>query len=63
MSAAPLVVRPKDARQMLGIGKTTLFSMLRDGRLEKVQLGPRMTGVTVVSIERLIRRGTKQPAA
>jgi hypothetical protein len=63
MSAKPLVVRPKTAARMLDIGKTTLFSMIKDGRLERVQLGQRATGVTVESIEKLIKNGMKQPAA
>jgi predicted DNA-binding transcriptional regulator AlpA len=57
-STRPIVVRPKEAKRMLGVGKTTLFEMLRDGRLVKVKLGPRAVGVTVESIYRLIKAGT-----
>jgi hypothetical protein len=63
MSATPLVVRPKVAFAMLGVGKTTGFSMLRDGRLERVQLGPRAVGVTLRSIKRLAHKEPDQPPA
>jgi excisionase family DNA binding protein len=65
MSTKPLVVRPKTALELLGIGKTTLYLMLRDGRLERTRLGQRAIGITISSIEELIRKGLKQqpPAA
>lgn len=53
----PILVRPKQAFQMLGVKKTLGFQMLADGRLERVRLGPRAVGVTVASIKRLVERG------
>jgi hypothetical protein len=57
----PLVVRPDVAFRLLSIGKTLGFAMLRDGRLERVQLGPRSVGVTMVSIKRLAGGGAEPP--
>jgi len=55
----PLVVRPDIAFRMLGVGKTLGFRMLKDGRLERVQLGPRAVGVTLASVKRLAEGGTE----
>ena len=49
----PLVVRPARAFAMLGVKKTLGFAMLKDGRLERVVLGPRAVGVTMRSIKKL----------
>ena len=55
----PLVVRPDQAFALLGIGKTLGFRLLREGRLERVQLGPRAVGVTLASVRRLAEGGTE----
>jgi len=54
VNGSPRTVRPREAFQMLGIGETTGFAMMRDGRLERVQLGPRAVAVTMDSIRRLV---------
>jgi hypothetical protein len=59
----PIVVRPKVAFAMIGVGKTLGFAMMNDGRLERVQLGPRAVGITLRSIEKLVQQGIKPPAA
>ena len=55
----PLVVRPDVAFRMLGVGKTLGFRLIRDGRLERVQLGPRAVGVTLASVKRLAEGGAE----
>jgi|SRR6516165_2931470 hypothetical protein len=59
----PLVVRPREAFAMLGIGKTLGFRMLADGRLERVKLSERAVGVTLRSIEALIEIRSQPRAA
>lgn len=53
----PLLVDTDTARAMLGnIGKTKLFELLRDGKLERVKLGGK-TLITMKSIRNLVNRG------
>ena len=49
----PLVLRPNEAFRMLGIGRSLGFKLLEEGRLERVQLGPRAVGITLASVKRL----------
>ena len=59
----PLLVPPKVAFHILSVGRTTGFAMLKDGRLEKVRLGPRSIGVTMASIRRVAANLETSPAA
>ena len=43
----------------LGVGKTTVFALLREGELCRVRIG-RRTLVTIESIERLIETSLEQ---
>lgn len=53
----PLLVNTTTAREMLGdIGKTKLFELLRNGKLERRKVG-RKTLVTLTSIQVLAERG------
>jgi excisionase family DNA binding protein len=49
----PLAVSINDTVRMLGIGRTSIYRMIKDGRLEAFNLG-RRTLVRVESIRRLV---------
>ena len=49
----PLATTVKDTAKALGLGKTSIYDLIRQGRLEKIKLG-RRTLVTVASIRRLV---------
>ena len=49
----PFVTSVADAAKALGIGRTSIYALIRDGRLEIVKLG-RRTLVKVASIRRLL---------
>jgi hypothetical protein len=49
----PLIVRPKQARALLGIGKTLLFQLLSAGVLERVYTSKRAVGISMRSIRAL----------
>ena len=51
--AEPLIVRPKEAFRILGIGKTLGFELVRNGILERRPLGKRAIGITMASIKRV----------
>jgi excisionase family DNA binding protein len=44
------------AAQALGVGRTTIYDLIRQGRLEKIKLGRRSL-VTISSIRRLVEGG------
>lgn len=50
----PLVVSINDAAKALGIGRTSIYAMISDGRLEAFKLG-RRTLVRMESIRRLVQ--------
>ena len=50
---APLAVPPAEARRLLGLGNTTLYGLIRGGRLRTVKLGRRRL-VLYASIEELL---------
>jgi len=58
----PVLCSIADAARMLGIGKTKLYSILDDGRLETVSIGTRRL-VKVASIKRLVEAATLDEAA
>lgn len=39
ISDTPLLLRPREAAAALGIGRSKLFELLSDGRLESIKLG------------------------
>lgn len=49
----PLVVSVNDAAKALGLGRTSIYSMIGDGRLETFKLG-RRTLIKTASIRRLV---------
>ncbi|NIJ62711.1 helix-turn-helix domain-containing protein [Qipengyuania flava] len=49
----PMLTSVESAREALGLGRTTLYSLINDGRLEPVKLG-RRTLVKVSSIRALV---------
>jgi excisionase family DNA binding protein len=51
----PLALSIKDAAKALGLGRTTIYAMIADGRLEIFKIG-RRTLVKMESIRRVIAR-------
>lgn len=51
----PIVTSVADAAKALGIGRTSIYALISDGRLEIVKLG-RRTLVKVASIRRLLEQ-------
>ena len=49
----PLAVSINDAAKTLGLGRTSIYAMINDGRLDAFKLG-RRTLVTTESIRRLV---------
>ena len=49
----PIAVSINDTAKVLGIGRTSVYEMIKDGRLEAFKLG-RRTLVRVDSIRRLV---------
>ena len=49
----PLAVSINDAAKALGLGRTSIYAMIGDGRLDAFKLG-RRTLVKVASIHRLV---------
>ena len=49
----PLATSVKDAAQALSLGRTSIYALIKEGRLETVKLG-RRTLIKVESIRRLI---------
>ena len=49
----PLAVSINDAVKMLGLGRTSVYELIKDGRLDAFKLG-RRTLVRVESIRRLV---------
>lgn len=48
-----LTTSVNDAAKAIGVGRTSIYALIRDGRLETVKLG-RRTLIKVSSIKRLI---------
>ena len=49
----PIFVSIADAAKALGLGRTSIYAMIGDGRLDAVKLGNRRL-VTIESIRRLV---------
>jgi excisionase family DNA binding protein len=52
----PITTTINAAAQALGVGRTTIYDLIRQGRLEKIKLGRRSL-VTISSIRRLVEGG------
>lgn len=48
-----LAISVNEAARVLGVGRTSLYGMIRDGRIETVKLG-RRTLIKTASIRRLV---------
>ena len=55
VSPEPLVVKPRDARQLLAVGNTYLYELIAAGELDSFRDG-RSRKITVDSIRRYIAR-------
>jgi hypothetical protein len=56
----PVAVTIPTFTKMFGIGRTTAYSLIRDGRLHRVRIG-RRTLITVASAEALIAASSASP--
>jgi excisionase family DNA binding protein len=52
-SPAPITVRIKDACRMTGIGRSKLYLLIAEGRIETVKIGS-MTLIPVASLEAFV---------
>ncbi len=55
----PMAVRPREAAHMLGLGRTSIFELLRTGELEAARIGA-ATLIPVASIEAFITRHARR---
>lgn len=61
--SAPISVSPEDAAQMLGLGRTKTFELIRTRELPSIKIG-RRTLIPVAGLHSLIERyAAKQAAA
>ena len=58
---SPITVRIKDACRMTGIGRSKLYLLIAEGKVETVKIGS-MTLVRVASIEALLNGDKPSPA-
>jgi excisionase family DNA binding protein len=54
-------LRPREAQQALGLGKTTIYALMRDGRLPSVRVGAARL-IPIEAIEALIAAGKGDPS-
>ena len=61
-TSEPLLLTPEEAAQVLRIGRTTLYALIKDGNLRPVHIG-RSCRVSRAELERYVdRRGAPAPA-
>jgi excisionase family DNA binding protein len=48
------ILRPREARQRLGIGNTRFYELVNEGKIRLVRLGPRAVGVIEDELDQLI---------
>jgi hypothetical protein len=53
---APLLVTPKRAQQILGVGNTKFWELVKTGEIATVKLGPQCTRATYASLTTLVQR-------
>ncbi len=51
----PLAYRPNEAARLLGVGRDTVFDLLRTGELRGFKLGHRMRLISAEELERFVR--------
>lgn len=54
------LLKPGEVCRRLAIGNDTLHRLIREGRLEAVQLGPKSTRVYADTVEELLNGGTSE---
>jgi excisionase family DNA binding protein len=50
---APMLVSARDATRILGVGRTTIYELIRQGRIHPVHIG-RCLRIPVVELERFV---------
>jgi len=51
---------PREAERSLGISHTTLYRLIKAGRVKTIKLGAR-TVIPVASLDALLREGAREP--
>ncbi len=59
MNEAALLLAPSDAAQLLGCGRTHLYSLLRKGELRSIRIG-RLRRIPRTEVEAYIERQLKE---
>ncbi len=62
MQETPLLMKPEAAARQLGLGRTTVYELIRSGELESVKVG-RLRRVPVAAISEYVARLRARPAA
>ncbi|GAA1679616.1 hypothetical protein GCM10009745_24410 [Kribbella yunnanensis] len=57
----PLLLVPEQAAQELGIGRTAMFALIKEGAVESVKIG-RSRRIPRVALEEYVARLRSQPA-
>ncbi len=57
----PILVGITEAATMLGLGRSSIYRLINDGKLDPVRLGGR-TLIRIADIERLVERATEEQA-
>lgn len=55
---AAAIARTLDACHYLNVGRTTLYRLVKDGKLSKVQVGPRAVGFSYAQLDAYIASAT-----
>ncbi|MBP7136170.1 MAG: helix-turn-helix domain-containing protein [Sphingomonadaceae bacterium] len=56
----PITVSIKKFCKLTGVGRSTAFSLIREGEIDAVRIGRRKTLVTYASVEKLIERNAQK---
>lgn len=54
---SPLALRVNDAARTLGIGRTHLYSLIKQGKIETIQLGRRRL-IVAASLTKIVENGS-----
>jgi excisionase family DNA binding protein len=58
--AEDTLVRAREAARILAIGRTTFWSLVRDGKIKKIKLGQRAVGYRRSDLDALIEQAANR---